>query len=164
MTNCVKKYTSKEDICVAKLQVHMSKTNKLDISEVNPVKEEKSRPGDYVRDSDQNVNSAKGESIPSVHHTKQRTESKSNANIVEKSDSKLKKWKKRMRFQPKNVTAMQDPPHEYFKKLMSSNAVTDVELPRVVSVMEHASAAANEIKAMMSAIKQHSGNKTALQV
>ncbi|CAK8697903.1 unnamed protein product [Clavelina lepadiformis] len=77
--------------------------------------------------------------------------------------SRMKKWKKRMRFQPQNVVMDKDAKHEYYKKLVDSSEADNLELPRVVSVMEHATACANEIESMLSAIKQHSGNKTALQ-
>nr|XP_018667943.1 ribonucleases P/MRP protein subunit POP1 isoform X2 [Ciona intestinalis] len=93
-----------------------------------------------------------------------KQENEKKTSFDDKSDSRLRKWKKRMRFQPKNITTVEEVQHDYYKKLLANSDVTEVELPRVISVLQHANAAANEIQSMMSAIKQHSGNKTALQI
>nr|CAB3265043.1 ribonucleases P/MRP protein subunit POP1 [Phallusia mammillata] len=79
-----------------------------------------------------------------------------------KESSHLKKWKKRMRFQPKNVTL--DPEkHEYYKDLLPDPKDDTFELPRAVPVAEYVEEAKKEVKAMLAAVKQHSGSKTALQ-
>ncbi|XP_002130374.3 ribonucleases P/MRP protein subunit POP1 [Ciona intestinalis] len=93
-----------------------------------------------------------------------KQENEKKTSFDDKSDSRFRKWKKRMRFQPKNITTVEEVQHDYYKKLLANSDVTEVELPRVISVMEHANPAANEVQSMISAIKQHSGNKTALQI